>query len=1519
MTDVINTNSFEYVDGSASAGLTVDNDKSTLTWKIGDISKDSKSVSFKIKLKEDNTADGSLKTNSNVSLTFQSNKLNKEVTFNKGAIGDPTVDVYKVTYTDGVPDKEIFADQTTCNLVSGDPTPDFDGTIPTREGYTFSGWSPDWSSTVTETVTYEAQWTLIPQYTVTYDLNGGTGTTPDSATGYENTSVTVANDEKFENPGYTFSGWNTEENGTGTDYAAGSSLILARNVTLYAQWNPSENTQYKVEHYWQNVENDEYTLHETQTLSGTTGTETAAEANTYPGFTAKSFEQSTIAADGSTVVKIYYDRNKYTIYYQITGDNLTEKNTIVADDGKKYFKIVNDVKYGAETALITDNMDVGGYLWSGWSGLIGESMPAQDVYVTGSYSPATDTKYTVHHYIQNVDLNGYTEAQSSPVTLTGVTGETTNATAWNITGFTAQSFAQQEIQANGSTVIDIYYNRNLHKVTYQITGNYFTSDSYIVQENIPYGQALSLISDEMGKTGYTWSGWGGLPQTMPDNDVTVTGSYTANANTQYKVEHYQQNLDGTYPDSPTTTETLYGTTGTEVTATPNEYEGFTYDGDAAGTVASGTILGDGTLVLKLFYSRNTHKVTYNLNGGTGATGGDYAETTYRYGQKVTVQPAPTRDYRQFQGWQRDNSQNKVEPNSTFTMPDNDVNFTATWDAENYNVEVDKTSNANNPAKLGDKINYTVKVSNNGNMVMNDVTVTDSLWGSGKVTAVSVSDEEKDVSQGSYTIGSLNPRQSIQINYTYTVTQDDVKAGEINNTVTASDGNNHKGSSTLETPVNPRYTITIKYVDSEGNELQKDTKIPLESGETYSYDVSYASGATIPYALSGNYIFSHFTEDSILSGTLEKDVTITAVYTIGAVYITPADITLYQGGKGYGGIVDGTGEPAETTNSNGLPEPGYYIQLGADLNTALREALGEEDNAVIDLSKYVTFTYNGTDGQTRTWTLEKYDKDGSSTVSDGRYIYRIVPAQGQQPVRLEITDPENDNKIVLNDDFETDLLDGGSIYKKYTTSIYPGDLEQSLVKLVIQNTDSALDGNAYPLEVQSGAMTVRGTTENSGTALIGQEGTAENGAAEGFTASVPSGTTYTVNGSQIGLNDSSGVALLVDDLLSEGVTGNDGEDQQLITDVIQEKSIQAIKAENSDFETTDQTRYEMRYMNLVDTNNGDVYVTATDKNGDNASVTISWPMPKDADKNGKFYIVHFDGMAREYDSTVDLLSDIEKWDQIDVVEGKVNGDSISFTTDSFSPFILVWEEENTSNPGGSTGGGTTPNPPALNTEDHFSYVVGYEDGMVKPENAITRAEVASIFYRLLKDDVRDANTTDVSEFSDVSASDWYGTTVATLSAMDIVRGYEDGTFRPNAPITRAEFAAIATRFFEETGAEYEPGTFDDVTGNEWFANAIADAVELGLIGGYPDGTVRPNNNITRAEACAIVNRTLGRIPHVDHLLPADEMTTWPDNNPSDWFYADMQEATNGHEYEWTTEQGQKVEEWTEILDKDWEDR
>lgn len=243
------------------------------------------------------------------------------------------------------------------------------------------------------------------------------------------------------------------------------------------------------------------------------------------------------------------------------------------------------------------------------------------------------------------------------------------------------------------------------------------------------------------------------------------------------------------------------------------------------------------------------------------------------------------------------------------------------------------------------------------------------------------------------------------------------------------------------------------------------------------------------------------------------------------------------------------------------------------------------------------------------------------------------------------------------------------------------------------------------------------------------------------------------------------------------------------------------------------------------------------------------------------------------------------------------------------------------------------PHDLNTEDHFSYVVGYpvdhRTGLatddvdlwpVRPEAGITRAEVATIFYRLLKEDVRDRVTSDVNDFSDVASGDWFNVTVSSLAQMGVIAGYEDGSFRPNAPITRAEFAAIATRFFAERGVTYNEGLFADITGDEWFADVVAAAADRGLLGGYPDGTVRPNATITRAESCAVVNRTLDRRPDAKHLLPAGEMRVWPDNPADGWYYADMQEAMNGHEYRWLTIGKNKIEDWTAILpDNTWNGR
>ena len=213
---------------------------------------------------------------------------------------------------------------------------------------------------------------------------------------------------------------------------------------------------------------------------------------------------------------------------------------------------------------------------------------------------------------------------------------------------------------------------------------------------------------------------------------------------------------------------------------------------------------------------------------------------------------------------------------------------------------------------------------------------------------------------------------------------------------------------------------------------------------------------------------------------------------------------------------------------------------------------------------------------------------------------------------------------------------------------------------------------------------------------------------------------------------------------------------------------------------------------------------------------------------------------------------------------------------------------------------------LNTTDHFAYIVGYGNGKVRPQNNITRAEVATIFFRLLTDDVRDENLTKTNRYHDVAATSWYNTAVSTLSSMGIITGYPDGTFRPNAAITRAEFAAIAARF--DNDGDKTAAKFSDIA-THWAKDEISIAYNNGWITGYPDGTFGPQRDITRAETMTLVNRVLNRQPETeDDLLP--NMTVWTDNaNPKAWYYLAVQEATNSHYYEFKT--NSQYEKWTEL--------
>ena len=218
---------------------------------------------------------------------------------------------------------------------------------------------------------------------------------------------------------------------------------------------------------------------------------------------------------------------------------------------------------------------------------------------------------------------------------------------------------------------------------------------------------------------------------------------------------------------------------------------------------------------------------------------------------------------------------------------------------------------------------------------------------------------------------------------------------------------------------------------------------------------------------------------------------------------------------------------------------------------------------------------------------------------------------------------------------------------------------------------------------------------------------------------------------------------------------------------------------------------------------------------------------------------------------------------------------------------------------------------LNTNDHYSYLIGYSDGTVRPNGKITRAEVATIFFRLLDDDTRAKYWSSKNDFSDVSADKWYNNAVSTLSNMGVIGGYADGTFRPDAPISRAEFAKIAVSFTQNNGsATYN--YFTDVKTTDWFAPYVTAAKDAGLIEGYSDGSFKPESKITRAEACAIVNRTLGRKPSKAHMKISDRID-WPDVQTTDWFYEAIMEATNSHTYQ----MGKRVETWNDKLpQRDW---
>lgn len=661
-----------------------------------------------------------------------------------------------------------------------------------------------------------------------------------------------------------------------------------------------------------------------------------------------------------------------------------------------------------------------------------------------------------------------------------------------------------------------------------------------------------------------------------------------------------------------------------------------------------------------------------------------------------------------------------------------------------------------------------------------------------------------------------------------------------------------------------------------------------------------------------------------------------------IIITPADISIYTGGEGYTGVVDNTGH--ETTANNGLPEPGFYITLPKSLN----EEFGGTEKAV-DLSDLLTLTYDDGQGTKREWTLDLYGTDAHSTdianVKTARYIYRIVPAEGQDPVRVQFTDPDT-NETIVSDEFTPSL---NTQYKEYNMKIYSGELNPDKLTAQIR-VNGQLETRG--IESDTGKLSIRGLTDEKITSEIQR---AESAISDDKISAVASeDVTYYINGSQVELSDDSGVKLLVDDVLDDGV----------LVKYIQDSMSEKISA--GDY------AYEQKYLDLVDTKNGNAYLTM----GENDKLAIYWPVPDHFDSSKEFYVIHFDGLDRNYeDITVELQEnepDIQVSELV-MVDGK---QYVRFETGEFSPFVLVYQqkqeyaitatagEHGLISPNGlvsveensnqiftitpdtgyhiddvlvdgtsigavstytfenvtsnhtisaifekdSSGGGGAHHPEVGDGSDSDTYTIKAEagkGGSISPDGKVEVKYGKDQTFRMeadegyeIKDvlvddesvgaidkytfeDVRDDHTIEVTFAKIGSDKTGVSAWLNTTDHMAYLNGYTDGSFGVNAVMTRAEAAQI---FYNLLIDQNVPVTvsFTDVPADAWYADAVHTLASLGMIEGMGDGQFNPERSITRAEFTAIAMRFA--------QAESDGALQFIDVQTGDWFYDAVAGAT-----------------------------
>lgn len=739
-------------------------------------------------------------------------------------------------------------------------------------------------------------------------------------------------------------------------------------------------------------------------------------------------------------------------------------------------------------------------------------------------------------------------------------------------------------------------------------------------------------------------------------------------------------------------------------------------------------------------------------------------------------------------------------------------------------------------------------------------------------------------------------------------------------------------------------------DKNGGDTEADPRIMVQDkvdGAVNHFDLPTTNPTRTGYLFNGWNTKADGSGDAFTATTdVKNNMTVYAQWKPDEAYavkIAPMNLTVYVGGDGYHGVIGEDGKFA----ANDLPEIGFYLTLPDDINAML----GGTDENPVDLSGKLRLTPDDDNGTMRSWSLELYsDESKSHVMENGRrvYIYKLRQIDdGEETVpRVQFT--RADGSVMTESKFQALLTDQ---FRNYKISVYQGLLDEQIYKATL-----TANGKTFtrPIKLGTGTLKVRGNNDTTYRAIENNTIPSVNPQEKDImlVSTAQTGTQYYINNSGITVPSSDDVKLMVDHSL----------DDALLSAYINRTS-----------NTEGKYSYQFRYLDLVDTSDGNTYVTM----GAGQKMNLYWPVPSDAKSNSEFHIIHFKGIDRDSDADVNELLTTRIPEELTCETVTIGGQKfVKFAVDSFSPFALLYEKAASSGGGGSSSskytlhyesnGGTsykdesyssgttvtldkapvresytftgwyadkaltdkitnvkmtgnktvyagwkaTGVPDILNGDDHDAYVIGYPDGNVHPQGNISRAETATIFFRLLKADTRDGNLTAENVFADVANGKWFNKAVSTMAKLGIVKGRSAESFAPDAPITRAEFAAICARF--NTKPTNTSNSFSDISGH-WAEAEIERAVAFGWIAGYPDGTFRPDTYITRAEAMTMINRVLCRMPQDEKDL-LRTMVVWPDNKPTDWYYLAVQEATNSHEFE---RKGAVNETWTKLTSApDW---